>query len=90
MGPRTLVSPGNDAADELAREGAQLVPSAILVVSLLLFLLSILLFSRTGGVLSHLNLLARRLPRFPLRNLCSLVRLPVFSYVYAATDIAFC
>ena len=29
MGSRTLVSPGNDAADELARQGALLVPSAI-------------------------------------------------------------
>ena len=29
MGPRTLVSPGNDAADELARRGALLAPSAI-------------------------------------------------------------
>ena len=28
MGPRTLVSPGNDAADELARQGALLAPSA--------------------------------------------------------------
>ena len=29
MGPRTLVSPGNDAAVELARRGALLAPSAI-------------------------------------------------------------
>ena len=29
MGPWTLVSPGNDAADELARRGALLAPSAI-------------------------------------------------------------
>ena len=29
MGPRTLVSPGNDTADELARRGALLAPSAI-------------------------------------------------------------
>ena len=29
MGPRTLVSPGNDAADELARLGALLAPSKI-------------------------------------------------------------
>ena len=29
MGPRTLVLPGNDAADELARRGALLVSSAI-------------------------------------------------------------
>ena len=29
MGPRTLVSPENDAADELARRGALLAPSAI-------------------------------------------------------------
>ena len=29
MGPRKLVSPGNDTADELTRRGALLVPSAI-------------------------------------------------------------
>ena len=61
-----------------------------LVVSLLLSLVSTLLFSRTGGVLSHLNSLTRRLPQFPLRNLCSLVMLTVFSLVYSATDTAFC
>ena len=44
MGPRTLVFPGNDAADMLARQGA-----------LLASLVSIILFFRTGGVLSHRN-----------------------------------
>ena len=39
-----------------------------LAVSLLLSLVSSLLFSRTGGVLSHLNLLTHRFPRFPPRN----------------------
>ena len=29
MGPRTLVSPGERAADELARRGALLVPSVV-------------------------------------------------------------
>ena len=29
MGPRTFISPGNDAADELARRGTLLAPSAI-------------------------------------------------------------
>ena len=63
-------------------------PLQSLVVSLLLFLVSTLVFSRTGGVLSHLNSLTHRFPRFPLRNLCSLVMLAVFSLVYAATDTA--
>ena len=45
MGPRTLVSLGNNAADELAKRGALLVPSAILCsLSLLLSLLSSYLF----------------------------------------------
>ena len=61
-----------------------------LFVFLLLSFVSTLLFSRTGGVLSHRNSLTRRFPRFPLRNLCSLVMLAVFSLVYATTDIAFC
>ena len=65
-------------------------PLQSLIVSLLLSLVSTLLFSRTGGVLSHLNFLTRRFPRFPPRNLCSLVRLAVFSLVFAATDTAFC
>ena len=56
-----------------------------LVVSLLLPLV----FSRTGGVLSHQNSLTHRFPRFPLRNLCSLVMLAVSSLVYVATDTAF-
>ena len=61
-----------------------------LVVSLLLSLVSTILFSRTGGVLSHQNSLTCRFPRFPLRNLCSLLMRAVFSLAYAATDTAFC
>ena len=61
-----------------------------LVVSLLLSLVSTLVLSRTGGVLSHRNSLTHRFPRFPPRNLCSLVMLAVFSLVYAATNTACC
>ena len=64
--------------------------SQSLAVSLLLSLVSTLVFSRTRGVLSHLNSSTRRFPRFPPRNLCSLVMLAVFSLVYAATDTAYC
>ena len=64
-------------------------PPQSLVVSLLLFLVSTVLFSRTGGVLSHRSILTHRFPRFPLTNLCSLVMLAVSSLVYAATDTAF-
>ena len=65
-------------------------PPLSLVVSLLLSLVSTLVLSWTGGVLSHLNSLTHRLPRFPPRNLCSLVMLAVFFLVYAAMDTAFC
>ena len=82
--------PGNNAADELARWGALLAPSAIPCISLLLSLLSTLVLSRTGGVLSHRSILTYRFPRFPLRNLCSLVMLAVSSLVFAAMDTAFC
>ena len=41
-------------------------------------------------MLSHLNSLTHRFPRFPSRNLYSLVTLAVFSLVYAATDTVFC
>ena len=83
---------GNDAIDELARRGGLLVPSAIpcSLSSLLLSLISNLLFSRTGGILSHLNFLRHRFSRFPLRNLCSYNTFPVSSLVYAATDRAYC
>ena len=60
-----------------------------LVVSLLLSLVSTLVLSQTGGVLSLPNILTHRFPRFPPRNLCSLVMLAVSSLVYAATDTAF-
>ena len=64
-------------------------PLQSLAVSLLLSLVSTLLFSRTGGVLSHRNSLTHRFPRFPPRNLCSLVMLAVSSLVFAALDTAF-
>ena len=80
--------PGNDAADELARRIALLAPSAIPCSASPL--ISRTHFSRTGGILSHQNSLTCRFPRFPPRNLGSLVMLAVFSIVYAATDIVFC
>ena len=64
-------------------------PPQSLVVSLLLPFVSTLVFSRTGGLLSHRSSLTHRFPRFPLRNLCSLVMLAVSSLVYAAMDTAF-
>ena len=81
--------PGNDAADELARRGALLVSLQPLVVSLLWSLVFTLVLSRTGGVLSHLKSLTHSFPRFPPRNLCSLVMLAVSSLFYNATDTAF-
>ena len=65
-------------------------PPQPLVVSLLLPLVSTLVFSRTGDVLSHRNSSTHRFPRFPPRNLYSLVTLAVFSLDFAATDTAFC
>ena len=49
--------------------------------SLVVSLASTLVLSRTGDVLSHQSILTHRFPRFPPRNLSSLV--------YAATDTAF-
>ena len=65
-------------------------PLQSLVVFIFLSLVSTLVFSRTGGVLSHLNSSTHRFPRFPPKNLCSLIKLAVSSLVYGATDIAFC
>ena len=64
-------------------------PLLSLVVSLLLSLVSTLIFSRTGDVLSLQSILTHRFPQFPLRNLCSLVMLAVSSLVFAAMDTAF-
>ena len=64
-------------------------PLLSLVVSLLLSLVFTFVFSRTGSVLSDLNFLTHRLPRFPPRNLCSLVMLAVSSLLFAAMDTAF-
>ena len=61
-----------------------------LVVSLLLSLISTLVFSRSGGILSHLNSSTHRFPRFPPRNLCFYIMLAVLSLAFAATDTAFC
>ena len=64
-------------------------PLQSLVVFLLVSLVFTLVFSRTGGVLSHQSILIHRFPRFPLRNLCSLVMLAVSSLVFAAMDTVF-
>ena len=81
--------PGTTRLTSLPDEKHYLHPLQSLVVSLLLSLISTLVFSLTGGVLSHQNSLTHRFPQFPPRNLCSLVMLAVFSLVFAATDTAF-
>ena len=87
--PNTRFSRGTTRLMSLPDGERYLRPPLSLVVYLLLSLVSTLLFSRTGGVPSHLNSLTHRFLRFPLRSLCSLVMLAVFSLVYAATDTAF-
>ena len=77
----------NDMADELARYGALFLLSA---VPCSLPLASRNHFSRSEGVLFHLNSLTHKFPWYLLRNLCSLVTLDVLSQVFAAMDIAFC
>ena len=63
-------------------------PLQSLVVTFLLSLVFTLFISRTGGVPAHRNS-SHRFPRFPTRNLCSLVMITVFSLVYAPTNTAF-
>ena len=65
-------------------------PLQSLVVSLLWSIVSTLVFSGTGDVLSLRSILTHRSPQFLPRNLCCLVTLAVSSLVYAATDTAFC
>ena len=61
-------------------------PLQSLVVSLLLSLVSTLVFSQPGGVLSHRSSLTHRFPRFPPRKLCCLVTYAAFSLIYAPTN----
>ena len=65
-------------------------PLLPLLVSLLLSLVPTLVLSRSRSVLSYQNFLTHRIPRFPPRNLWSLVMLAVSSLVFAAMDTAFC
>ena len=60
-----------------------------LVVTLLSSLVSTLVFSWTGGVLSQRSILSHMFPQLPLRNLCSLVMLAVSSLVSAVADTVF-
>ena len=84
--PDTRFSRGTTQLTSLPDGERYLRPPQSLVVSLV----STLVFSRTGGVLSLPNILTHRFPRFPLRNLCSLVMLAVSSLDFAAMDTAFC
>ena len=88
--PDTRFSRGTTQLMSLPDGVRCLRPPQSLVVSLLLSLVSTLVFSRTGGVLSLQSILTHRFPQFPLRNLCSLVMLAVSSLVFAAMDTAFC
>ena len=87
--PDTRFSRGTTQLMSLPDGERYLRPPQSLVVSLLLSLVSTLVFSRTGGVLSLQSILTHRFPQLPLRNLCSLVMLAVSSLVFAAMDTAF-
>ena len=67
-----------------------LCPLQFFVVFFLLTLVSTHHFSRTGGVLSHLNSLTHRFPRFQSRKICSLATLAVCFFAIALTDTAYC
>ena len=64
-------------------------PPQSLVVSFLLPVVSTLVLSWTGVVLSYQSSLTHRFPQFPPRNMCSLVMLAVSSVVFTATNTAF-
>ena len=87
--PDTRFSRGTTQLMSLPDGERCLRPPQSLVVSLPLSLVSTLVLSRTGGVLSLQSILTHRFPQFPLRNLCSLVMLAVSSLVFAAMDTAF-
>ena len=87
--PNTRFSRGTTRLMSLPEGERYLRPPQSLVVSFLLSFVFTLVFSQTGGVLSHQNSLTHRFPRLPPRNLCSLVMLAVPSLVFATTDTAF-
>ena len=87
--PDTRFSWGTTQLMSLPDRERCLHPPQSLVVSLLLFLVSTLVFSWTGGILSLQSILTHRFPQYPLRNLCSIVMLAVSSLIFAATDTAF-
>ena len=87
--PDTRFSPGTTRLMSWPDGERYLRPPQFLVVSLLLSIVSTLVFSRTGGVLSHRSILTHRFSQFPPINLCSLVMLVVSSLVYVATNTAF-
>ena len=70
--PDTRFSRGTTQLMSLPDGERCLRPPQSLVVSLFLSLVSTLVLSRTGGVLSPQSILTHRFPQFPLRNLCSL------------------
>ena len=81
--------PGNDAADELARWGALLAPSAIpCSLSPLISRIHSCLFSDWRRTVSS-KFFDTQFPQFPPRNLCSLVMLAVSPLVHAATNTTF-
>ena len=87
--PNTRFSRGTTRLTSLPDGERYLRPPQSLVVSLLVSLVSTLVLSRTESVLSLRSILTHRFPRFPVRNLCSLVMLAVSSLVFAATDTVF-
>ena len=87
--PDTRFSRGTTQLMSLPDGERCLRPPQSLVVSLLLSLVSTLVLSRTGGILSLQSILTHRFPQFPLRNLCSLFMLAVSFLVFAAMDTAF-
>ena len=88
--PEHSFLPGNDAADELARRGALLVPSTIpCSLSPLASLIHSSLFSDWRPTDSS-KFFYTQVPSVSTGHLCSLFTLEVFSLVFIATDIAYC
>ena len=89
MGHQTLVSPGYEAADELTRWGCVTRVLCNPLYSLSFYLLYPLFsfLALEAYVLS--KFFDTQVPRFPLRNLCSLAMLAVPSLFLVAMDTAY-
>ena len=75
----------------MERQGTLFQPSTVpCSPSSLSHLVSTHSFSWTGGIPSHHNSWTHSFPKYPVKNLCFLIMVSLFSIVFDAMNTAFC